>query len=136
MGMPSKFLAAAKGSSGEFAPVNDSLNNNPNRQRIDVYAPNGVAFGLYGGHDARSDADSRIPVPTPSPTLRKIAVCALYPECRVRRLKRPESGVHSMSDRESSLSAVVRLVRRMMPRRPLQSRFARDVVIIRDTQGR
>jgi MFS superfamily sulfate permease-like transporter len=29
--------------SGQFAQINDSLNNNPNLQRIDVYAPNGVA---------------------------------------------------------------------------------------------
>jgi len=32
--------------SGEFAKVNDSLNNNPNLRRVDVYAPNGVAL-LY-----------------------------------------------------------------------------------------
>ena len=30
--------------SGQFAHVNDSLNNNPNLQRIDVYARNGVAL--------------------------------------------------------------------------------------------
>jgi autotransporter-associated beta strand protein len=29
---------------GQFAQVNDSLNNNPSLQRIDVYAPNGVAL--------------------------------------------------------------------------------------------
>ena len=30
--------------SGQFATVNDFLNNNPSLQRIDVYAPNGVAL--------------------------------------------------------------------------------------------
>ncbi|MBV8584883.1 MAG: autotransporter-associated beta strand repeat-containing protein, partial [Verrucomicrobia bacterium] len=29
---------------GQFSQVNDSLNNNPNLQRIDVYAPNGLAL--------------------------------------------------------------------------------------------
>jgi outer membrane autotransporter protein len=42
--------------SGEFAHVNDSLNDNPNLQRIDVYAPNGVAL-IYVA----------LPSPTPTP---------------------------------------------------------------------
>ena len=42
---------------GQFAQVSDSLNNNPNLQRIDIYAPNGVAL-LYVA----------VPGPTPTPT--------------------------------------------------------------------
>ena len=41
---------------GQFAQVSDSLNNNPNLQRIDIYAPNGVAL-LYVA----------VPGPTPTP---------------------------------------------------------------------
>ena len=43
---------------GQFAQVNDFLNNNPNLQRIDVYAPNGVALVYLASG----------PAPTPSPT--------------------------------------------------------------------
>ena len=45
---------------GEFAQVNDSLNNNPNLQLVDVYAPNGV--------DAAQSqiADSPRPIDTPT----------------------------------------------------------------------
>jgi outer membrane autotransporter protein len=42
---------------GEFAQVDDFLNNNPNLQRIDVYAPNGVAVVYIGA----------TPLPTPTP---------------------------------------------------------------------
>jgi autotransporter-associated beta strand protein len=44
--------------SGQFAQINDSLNNNPGLQRIDVYAPNGVALVYLAGP----------PTPVPSPT--------------------------------------------------------------------
>ncbi len=47
--------------SGQFSQVNDSLNNNSNLQRIDVYAPNGVALVYV--------AAAPTP-PTPSPTPR------------------------------------------------------------------
>ena len=47
--------------SGEFAQVNDTLNNNPNLQRIDVYAPNGVALIYVTAGPAPS------PQPTPAP---------------------------------------------------------------------
>jgi hypothetical protein len=43
--------------SGQFAQINDSLNNNPSLQRIDVYAPNGVALVYF----------TAPPTPTPSP---------------------------------------------------------------------
>jgi outer membrane autotransporter protein len=43
---------------GEFAQVNDSLNNNPNLQLVDVYAPNGVALVYIAAP----------PTPGPSPT--------------------------------------------------------------------
>ena len=44
---------------GQFAQVNDFLNNNPNLQRVDVYAPNGVAL-VY--------VTATTPLPTPTPT--------------------------------------------------------------------
>jgi outer membrane autotransporter protein len=44
--------------SGQFAQVNDFLNNNPNLQRIDVYAPNGVALAYV---------PATTPLPTPTP---------------------------------------------------------------------
>ena len=50
-------VRANLGRSGEFAHVNDFLNNNPNLQRIDVYAPNGVALVYV----------SATPAPTPNP---------------------------------------------------------------------
>jgi uncharacterized protein YhjY with autotransporter beta-barrel domain len=55
-------LLAAGGRSGQFAQINDSLNNNPNLERIDVYAPNGIALAYV-------PATTPIPpVPGPSPT--------------------------------------------------------------------
>jgi T5SS/PEP-CTERM-associated repeat protein/autotransporter-associated beta strand protein len=57
--------------SGEFAHVNDFLNNNPNLQRIDVYAPNGVALVYLAAGPAPTPTPAPtppIPVPTPSPT--------------------------------------------------------------------
>jgi autotransporter-associated beta strand protein len=47
--------------SGQFARVNDSLNNNPRLQRIDVYAPNGVALVYVA-------AAPTPPPPGPSPS--------------------------------------------------------------------
>jgi outer membrane autotransporter protein len=56
--------------SGQFAQVNDSLNNNPNLQRIDIYAPNGVAL-LYvaapGPRPTPPPGPSPVPTPTPIP---------------------------------------------------------------------
>jgi hypothetical protein len=49
-----------KGRNGQFAQVNDSLNNNPNLEPLDIYAPNGVAL-LYV-------AAPPGPAPTPPPT--------------------------------------------------------------------
>ena len=43
---------------GEFAQVNDSLNNNPSLQLVDVYAPNGVAMFYI----------ATLPAPGPNPT--------------------------------------------------------------------
>ena len=45
--------------SGQFAQVNDFLNNNPNLQRFDIYAQNAVVL-LY--------ATATTPAPTPTPT--------------------------------------------------------------------
>ena len=53
-------LLAGGGRTGEFAQVNDFLNNNPNLQRIDVYAPNGVALAYV-------PATTPLPTPTPTP---------------------------------------------------------------------
>ena len=50
---------------GQFAQVSDSLNNNPNLQRIDIYAPNGVAL-LYVAVPGPTPTPP--PGPTPSPT--------------------------------------------------------------------
>jgi hypothetical protein len=46
--------------SGQFAQINDSLNNNPSLQRIDVYAPNGVALVYLTAPPT--------PIPSPAPT--------------------------------------------------------------------
>jgi outer membrane autotransporter protein len=46
-------------SGAQFATVNDGINNNPNLQRVDIYAPNGVAL-LYV-------AVTPPPAPTPTP---------------------------------------------------------------------
>src|SRR5208283_3356221 len=43
-----EFLHTGGSRSGQFAHVNDSLNNNPDIQRIDVYARNGVALVYLG----------------------------------------------------------------------------------------
>jgi len=45
--------------SGKFAQVNDFLNNNPNLQRIDIYAQNAVALVYVA---------AATPLPTPAPT--------------------------------------------------------------------
>jgi outer membrane autotransporter protein len=58
--------------SGTFAHINDQLNFNPNLQRIDIYAPNGVAL-LYvttgpGPTPTPTPAPSSTPGPSPTPT--------------------------------------------------------------------
>jgi outer membrane autotransporter protein len=50
--------------SGTFAHINDQLNFNPNLERIDIYAPNGVAL-LY---IALGPGPTPTPTPGPSPT--------------------------------------------------------------------
>jgi outer membrane autotransporter protein len=58
--------------SGEFARVNDSLNDNPNLQRIDVYAPNGVALiyvALPGPTPTPPGPTPTPPGPTPRPPI-------------------------------------------------------------------
>jgi fibronectin-binding autotransporter adhesin len=52
--------------SGEFAQINDSLNINPNLQRVDVYAPNGAAL-VYVATAAPTPAPSPAPSPAPTP---------------------------------------------------------------------
>jgi T5SS/PEP-CTERM-associated repeat protein/autotransporter-associated beta strand protein len=63
-------ILSSKGSrSGEFARVDDFFNNNPNLQRVDIYAPNGVAL-LYTAAVTPVPTPTPIPpvpVPTPSP---------------------------------------------------------------------
>src|SRR5271165_2433251 len=63
-------ILSSKGKlSGEFARVDDFFNNNPNLQRVDVYAPNGVAL-LYTAAVTPVPTPTPIPpvpVPTPSP---------------------------------------------------------------------
>jgi autotransporter-associated beta strand protein len=49
--------------SGRFAQVNDFLNNNPNLERIDVYAPNGVVL-VY----VRATTPPPTTTPPPGPT--------------------------------------------------------------------
>jgi len=62
--------------SGQFAQVSDFLNNNPKLQRIDIYAPNGLALvyvaattpappGTPGGPNPRPPIDIEIPKPLP-----------------------------------------------------------------------
>ena len=56
--------------SGEFARVDDFFNNKPNLQRVDIYAPNGVAL-LYTAATTpvpTPTPNPPVPVPTPSPT--------------------------------------------------------------------
>ncbi len=51
---------------GEFAGVNDTLNNNPNLQRVDIYAPNGAAI-LYVSTAGPTPTPTPAPSPAPSP---------------------------------------------------------------------
>ncbi|MGA8660061.1 MAG: autotransporter domain-containing protein [Chthoniobacterales bacterium] len=53
--------------SGHFAQVNDSLNNNPNLERIDVYAPNGVALVYVAGTKPPIIEDTPDPLPPIGP---------------------------------------------------------------------
>src|SRR5208282_2762072 len=57
---------------GQFAQVNDSLNNNPNLQRINVYAPNGVAlvYVQSGPPPGPTPTPPLGPGPTPSPPVK------------------------------------------------------------------
>jgi autotransporter-associated beta strand protein len=50
--------------SGQFARVNDSLNNSPNLERVDLYAPNLVAL-VYVSGPARPPIVDVIPTPLP-----------------------------------------------------------------------
>ena len=56
--------------SGEFSTIDDSLNNNPNLQRIDIYAPNGVAlvYVATGPGPGPSPPPGPTPTPPPGPT--------------------------------------------------------------------
>jgi outer membrane autotransporter protein len=53
------------GRNGEFAQVNDFLNNNPNLQRIDVYAPNGVALIYVAATTPGPPVTPGVPNPRP-----------------------------------------------------------------------
>jgi len=53
--------------SGRFATINDSLNTNPNLERIDIYAPNGVAL-VYVAAAPTPIPPGPTPTPAPSPT--------------------------------------------------------------------
>jgi outer membrane autotransporter protein len=59
-------ILAGGGRTGEFAQVNDSLNNNPKLQLVNVYAPNGVAL-VYLAAAAPTPAPSPAPSPAPTP---------------------------------------------------------------------
>ena len=52
---------------GQFAQVSDSLNNNPNLQRVNVYATNGVAL-LYLAVPGPTPPPGPTPIPPPGPT--------------------------------------------------------------------
>ena len=52
---------------GQFAQVSDSLNNNPNLQRVNVYATNGVAL-LYLAVPGPTPPPGPTPTPPPGPT--------------------------------------------------------------------
>ncbi|MBV9391855.1 MAG: autotransporter domain-containing protein, partial [Verrucomicrobia bacterium] len=51
---------------GEFARINDSFNNNPNLQRIDLYAPNGVVLVYLAGPQRATPLEEVISTPLPS----------------------------------------------------------------------
>jgi hypothetical protein len=59
-----EIVSAKNGRNGQFGQVNDFLNNNPNLQRVDIYAPNGVALTYV----AAGPTPTPTPVPTPTPT--------------------------------------------------------------------
>ncbi|MBV9671278.1 MAG: autotransporter domain-containing protein [Verrucomicrobia bacterium] len=50
---------------GEFAQINDSFNNNPNLQRIDLYAPNGVVLVYLAGPQRTTPLEEMISTPLP-----------------------------------------------------------------------
>jgi hypothetical protein len=56
---------------GEFARINDSFNNNPNLQRIDLYAPNGVVLVYMAGPQRGAPLEEVISTPLPSVNLEK-----------------------------------------------------------------
>jgi hypothetical protein len=51
---------------GEFAHINDALNNNPNLERVNVYAPNGVELVYIKG---KGEIDDVEPDPLPAPPI-------------------------------------------------------------------
>jgi outer membrane autotransporter protein len=51
---------------GQFAQVSDSLNNNPNLQRVNIYATNGVAL-LYVANAGPTPTPPPGPAPSPTP---------------------------------------------------------------------
>jgi hypothetical protein len=54
-------LTSGGARTGQFATVNDFLNNNPNLQRVDVYSPNGATLVYVA-------AVTPAPVAAPTPT--------------------------------------------------------------------
>jgi outer membrane autotransporter protein len=50
---------------GQFATVDDFLNNNPNLQRVDVYSPNGVTLVYVAAVTPPPPAPTPIPTPIP-----------------------------------------------------------------------
>jgi autotransporter-associated beta strand protein len=53
---------------GQFAQINDSLNNNPNLQRIDIYAPNAAALVYVAAAPTPTPPPGPTPTPPPGPT--------------------------------------------------------------------
>jgi outer membrane autotransporter protein len=64
---------------GEFSTIEDSLNNNPNLQRIDVYAPNGVTL-LYVATRPGSTPAATPPQPVGTPTPSPSPITTVIPE--------------------------------------------------------
>jgi outer membrane autotransporter protein len=53
--------------SGQFSTINDALNNNPNLERVDIYAPNGVALLYVKGTGPPIDDVEPEPLPPVEP---------------------------------------------------------------------
>jgi outer membrane autotransporter protein len=62
-----EIIRAQGGRTGQFGLINDSLNNNPGLQRVDVYAPNGVALVYLpaGVGPSPGPIPDIIPIPLP-----------------------------------------------------------------------